>query len=773
MLRLRAFGGLSLERDGVPVDAATGRRRALAVLAQLVVAGPRGLSRAKLVHRLWAESDEEKARNVLAQTLHKLKRDVAGEEIVVGAAELRLDDALISSDVGDFERHIASGALEDAAALYVGPFLDGFYIKGADEFERWTEVERTRLARMAGEAFEALARSADQAGNPSAAVVWWRRVAAVDPSSTRATLGLMSALAATGDTAASIRAGDVHQALLESELGAPRDAAVDQLVRAIQRGELSPPVRNVAPRAEPASVPVRPFVERTEAVEVTGTPGDATRSSRPRRRWYGAAVAAAAVLLFSYVTTRRMHAVAPAEPPTTPSVAVGSIAVLPFVNLSQAPADEYLLDGVVDELTTALSRVPGLRVAAHTSALAFKGAGDDAPHMASALGVQTLLEGSVHRTGQRARIAVRLVSGTDGFPLMSAAFDWDVNDPLALERQVAAAIADSLRVTMPTLGRATGTRGTADALAHDFYLRGRFEWNKRTTAGLSQAVAYFRQAIARDGGYAASYAGLADALISLSMYATSPDMLTQAEDASDRAISIDPSLGEAHVSRAMIQDIQGKAEAAEREYQLAISLGPSYAPAHHWHAFELAARGHRAEAMEEMRTAYALDPLSPSIGNAYGAFLYFDHDWAHATEVLEKTLLRAPERLPVVLNLAATLSASGRDTAAVALLRRLSSEDLARPDPQAGLAIAEWHLGARDSAQAIIQRLEQGGTTRADGMLMASVYVQTDQRDSAFAVLSRVDWRRDEVLALRNEPMLDPVRGDPRFAKLLGRVASR
>ena len=251
MLRLRAFGGLALERDGVSVEAAAGRRRALAVVVQLAIAGPRGLSRAKLVHRLWPESDEEKARNVLAQTLHKLKRDVGGEEVIVGAADVRLDDTLISSDVGDFERHVASGSLEDAAALYAGPFLDGFYLKGADEFERWTEAERTRLARLAGETFEALARKAD-AVDPAAAVGWWRRLAAIDALNSRATLGLMTALASQGDTAASLRAGEVHQMLLDSDIGAPRDASVDRLMKAIQSGELAPPV--VVPGSRPMAV---------------------------------------------------------------------------------------------------------------------------------------------------------------------------------------------------------------------------------------------------------------------------------------------------------------------------------------------------------------------------------------------------------------------------------------------------------------------------------------------------------------------------------------
>jgi len=461
------------------------------------------------------------------------------------------------------------------------------------------------------------------------------------------------------------------------------------------------------------------------------------------------------------------------QPRPTATPAVRSIGVLPFVNLGAAAADEYLVDGVADELASALSRVPGLRVAAHTSAFAFKGVSADAPHMASALGVQTLLEGSVRRTGRSARIALRLVSGTDGFPLMSAEYDWNVDDPLALERMVATAVADSLRVSLPRLGRMPDSRGTTDASAHDLYLRGRFEWNKRTPAGLSQAASYFRQAIARDSAYAASYAGLADALIGLTMYSPSPDLIPQAEAASDRAISADPSLGEAHVSRAMIRDIQGDGRAAEREYELAIALNPSYAPAHHWHAFELEARGHHAEAMDEIRAAYALDPLSPSIGNAYGAFLYLDRDWPRAIAVLEQTLGRAPEPFPVVLNLAAALSVSGADTAALAALVRLPPEDLARPEPQAALAIANWHLGSRDSAQSIVRHLARSGTTRTNAMLMASVYAQTGETDSAFASLSRVDWRRDEVLNLRADPLLDPLRQDPRFVRLLQRVTSR
>ena len=773
MLRLRTLGGLALECDGTRLESVAGRRRALALLAQMAVAGPRGVSRARLVHRLWPDSDEDKARNVLAQTLHKLKREIGGAEIVTGTNELRLDDALISSDVGEFERHASAGLLERAARVYDGPFLDGFYVNGADEFERWAEDERSRLARLAGETFEALAHQADRAGDVGTAVTWWRRLTTLDPLATRATLGLMAALAASGDTADSLRVGSVYQALVRNELGAAPDPAVERLANEIRSGALAPPRTPVSSRQEPTpAVEPAPSREPNEPDSLSVEISPVASRWRGRRFWY-VGVGAAAVAAAAYASLGRTpSAEAPSPPPATIPV-VGSIAVLPLVNLDRSTADDYFTDGVAEEIATTLARVPGLRVAAYTSALAFKGVSADAPHMASALGVQTLLEGSVRRTGSRARIALRLVNGFDGFPLMSADYDWDVDKPLALQQTVAGAVADSLRVSLPRLGQLPGPRTTADPLAHDLYLRGRFEWNKRTPAGLSQAVTYFRQAVARDTTYAAGYAGLADALVGLSMYSSSPDLIPQAEAASRRAIRADPSLGEAHVSLAMVRDIQGDGRAAEREYELAVALNPSYAPAHHWHAFELEARGQHAEAMDEIRAAYALDPLSPTIGNAYGAFLYLDRDWQHAITVLELALSRASDPFPIVLNLAATLTASGRDTAAITVLGRLPPEDLDRPEPRAALAIATWRAGNRDSAQAIIRRLTRDGATRTNALLMASVYAQTGDADAAFASLARVDWRRDQVLNLRAEPLLDPLRRDSRFVRLLERVASR
>src|SRR5580765_5308704 len=358
MLRLRALGGLALECDGTRLESVAGRRRALALLAQLAVAGPRGISRARLVHRLWPDSDEDKARNVLAQTLHKLKRDIAGAEIVTGTNELRLDDALVSTDVGDFERHASAGQLEQAARLYEGPFLDGFYVNGADEFERWAEEERSRLARLAGETFEALAQQADRAGDIGTAVTWWRRLAALDPLATRATLGLMTALAASGDTADALRVGSVYQALVGNELDAPPDPAIERLANEIRSGALAPVRALVIPLAEPGT-PAAPAAPAGEPNESASPPVAVSRAAaRPRRRlpWYvGVGVVAAAAV--AYASTRPASSVELAPPPAAAIPVVGSIAVLPLVNLGQSTADDYLADGEAEELANALSRV--------------------------------------------------------------------------------------------------------------------------------------------------------------------------------------------------------------------------------------------------------------------------------------------------------------------------------------------------------------------------------------------------------------------------------
>ena len=234
MLRLTTFGGLTLARGAEDLTGAATQRRRLALLVLLAVAGSVGMSRDKLLAYLWPESDLERARHVLNQLLYAQRQQV-GDDLFLGRKTLRLNPALITSDVGGFEQGLAGGDLATAAGLYAGPFLDGFFVKDAPEFERWVEEQRARLAQLALEAMRALAESSESTGDGGAAVRWWRRAATIDPFDARVALRLVTALGAVGDRPGALREASRYEARLGRELGVMPDAAFADAVARLRR----------------------------------------------------------------------------------------------------------------------------------------------------------------------------------------------------------------------------------------------------------------------------------------------------------------------------------------------------------------------------------------------------------------------------------------------------------------------------------------------------------------------------------------------------------
>jgi serine/threonine-protein kinase len=230
MLRLQTFGGLTLSRGSENLTGAATQRRRLAILALLAVAGEAGMSRDKLVAYLWPEADAERARHVLNQLLYAQRRQVGDQSLFLGRKTLRLNAELISSDVTSFDQALGAGDLEGGIALYRGPFLDGFFLKDAPEFERWSEDQRARLARRASGILAQLAERAAGEGHHRQAAEWWRRAADVDPYDSAASLGLIRALAAAGDRAGALLEARRHEELLRSELGVGPDPAFAEAV---------------------------------------------------------------------------------------------------------------------------------------------------------------------------------------------------------------------------------------------------------------------------------------------------------------------------------------------------------------------------------------------------------------------------------------------------------------------------------------------------------------------------------------------------------------
>ena len=323
MLRLRTFGGLSIERSaeeggGSPTSTATAARRRLAFLAVLAASGPRGMPRDKLLALFWPESDTDKARHALDQTLYSLKRDLGAESLVSGREELAINPAAMTSDVEDFKAALARGDRVAAVELYTGPFLDGVFISGAAGFERWAEEERTRLTRDVELALEALAAEAANRGDHAGAVQRWQRLATMEPRKTRVVLSLMSELAAAGDRAAALKHAEIYHTLVRDDLDAEPNPAVAALAERLRRepAVVKSPRRTLdrvtatpaaeLPKAEPAPAAVSESSVAAEPPSARPEPGPPPRRAtiewlrqRTTRAYRVAGIAAALVLLLA------------------------------------------------------------------------------------------------------------------------------------------------------------------------------------------------------------------------------------------------------------------------------------------------------------------------------------------------------------------------------------------------------------------------------------------------------------------------------------------
>ncbi|HEV8196176.1 MAG TPA: BTAD domain-containing putative transcriptional regulator [Gemmatimonadales bacterium] len=295
MFRLRTFGGLWLERDRQRIPGASPRR--LGLLAAVVAAGDHGISRDRLLLLLWPDATESKARHALAQTLYSFRRELGSELIRSDTPELLVDPEQLGSDFADFFDAKARGDVERVVELYSGPFLDGFYIPGADEFERWAEVERTRLRELAMQAMEAAARQATAAGRLEAASAHWRRLSVLGPLNSRIALGYMTSLADAGDVAGAIQYGRAHELSRRQELGAQPDPSVGALLARLTRGEWRSSAPGHAPEPRPSGATLPPAIPRSESAH--GPPPAVPSIRRPLRRWIagvGVAVLAATAL---------------------------------------------------------------------------------------------------------------------------------------------------------------------------------------------------------------------------------------------------------------------------------------------------------------------------------------------------------------------------------------------------------------------------------------------------------------------------------------------
>jgi eukaryotic-like serine/threonine-protein kinase len=460
-------------------------------------------------------------------------------------------------------------------------------------------------------------------------------------------------------------------------------------------------------------------------------------------------------------------------------VAVPAVAVLPFANLSSDPENEFLSDGITDEVIYTLGRVEGLRVAGRTSCFALKGQQLDSATVGRRLDVGCVVNGSVRRAGNRVRVQAELVSTGDGFQLWSERYDRDLSDVFAVQEEIALAIVSELR---DRLGRGTLRRiaalPTPDSEAYELYLRGRHALAKRTTTASFDAVRLLEGAVAHDPGFARAWAGLADACLTAPVYAGAApgEAWPRAREAIERALAIDPALVEAHTSLAygtMLYEWDWVS--AEASFRRAMELNPAYAPAHHWYADFLAGRGRLEEALREMTRAHELDPLSPIVRAETAWVLALLRRGDEGLAIVDALVREDPGFAHAYVVRGVVLQSVGDHRSAIAAHRAALEIGGFYSFSYSALICAHAAVGERDEALRLLAGLEERARREhVPAFAFALAYTGLGDLEKAFDWVERGVEARDEMMAENFlDPLFDPLRGDGRYERVLARLGAR
>jgi serine/threonine-protein kinase len=462
-----------------------------------------------------------------------------------------------------------------------------------------------------------------------------------------------------------------------------------------------------------------------------------------------------------------------------PGPAHKSVAVLPLRNLSRDEETDVFADGITEDIITHLSRIKDLKVISRTSVMRYKDSDRPLGRIGEELGVASLLEGSVRRSGDRLRIVSQLIDARSEECRWSQTFDRDLTDIFAVQSEVAQQIADSLEATISDAELSMIQRRPTDNVeAHKLYLRGRYLWNRRTKDGLARAAEAFSKAIELDPDYAPAHAGLADTRLLLGAYGYMPELeaVAAAKASIEEALARDERLAEAHASLGQVYRTEMNWAAEEREYRRAIELNPNYATAHQWYATLLAALGRDEEAAREIGIAQDLDPLSTAIGVTAGSLLCVRRDYEGAIRQLHRTLELDPDYFSPYAWLLNAHGAAGQKDEALEAYEKVV--ELRGDLRHYGLfrALVHAFLGETEEALSILQAVETEG---GDPIWVGIIYAQLGDADRAFAKLNAAldddSWCmfllvRNLLLYVKTGSWFDPIRQDPRFGELLQRM---
>jgi TolB-like protein/Tfp pilus assembly protein PilF len=508
-----------------------------------------------------------------------------------------------------------------------------------------------------------------------------------------------------------------------------------------------------------AEVPTEPKADRPAATSRLG-------------RWLvlSSAVAVLALLAFAYVIAR-IRAVDASLPK------IKSLAVLPLQNLSGDPSQDYVADGMTEELIGQLSRIHGLRVTSRTSSMHFKNIQLPMREIAKMLGVDVILEGSLIREGNKVRIHAQLIRAATDEHIWTGEYQREYRSLLEVQDQVTRSIVEQIEVNLTPEDRARlASTHPVDPEAHESYLKGLYYFNQRTADALNKSIASFQQAIAKDSGYAPAYSGLAEAYAMLGFRGGFPskDALSRAKIAALKAIELDNALAEPHASLAFIAEThEWDWATAEREYKRALELNAGDAQAHNWYAGYLTYTGRFDDGISEARRARDLDPLSLPINNALAGRLLAGGHSDEALQQVQETLELDGHFAPAHQSLGWVYLHTGRQDEAIREFQnalKLSGTD--DTDLQLDLGFAYAVSGKRDEARRILARMEK---LHEQGIVpsgsVAILHGALGESNEAFAWLEKAYEERDPQLTyIKAGRRFEPLRKDPRFKQLVRRV---
>jgi len=455
---------------------------------------------------------------------------------------------------------------------------------------------------------------------------------------------------------------------------------------------------------------------------------------------------------------------------------IRSVAVLPLENLSRDPEQEYFADGMTEQLITDLAQINALKVISRTSVMRYKGARKPLPQIAQELGVDAVVEGSVQRAGDRVRITAQLIDARADQHLWARSYERDLRDVLALQDEVAQAIANELQIELAANGPLRhGSPRPVDPQAYEAFLKGRYYSSKRSAEDLRKSIEYFQSAVEKDPIYAAAYSGMADAYALLGYRGNLPtsEALSKAKTAALKAVALDDSLAEAHASLAFIAETyEWDWPTAEREYKRALELNSGYAESHNWYAGFLMYQGRYEEGIAQAKRARELDPLSLPINNALGGRLLLAGRDSEAIEQIRKTLEMDPNFAPGHNQLGWAYIKEGKYEEAIAEFQKWQVLSGSDPDESVDLGFAYAVGGKKDVARKMLARLKKKRERSfVSPASLAILCGALGEKDEAFAWLDKAyDLRDPQLTFLKVGPKFTPLRSDPRFQDLLRRM---